>query len=55
MYRNWQNHCQQREIASTDAADVFHAMGAYLLERGQYSLADLLLQRALELRRSLAR
>jgi len=47
------NHCQQREIASTDAADVFHAMGAYLLERGQYSLADLLLQRALELRRSL--
>jgi len=46
-------HCQQRDIASTDAADVFHAMGAYLLERGQYSLADPLLQKALELRRRL--
>ena len=47
------DHCQQQDIASTDAADVFHAMGAYLLERGQYALADPLLQKALELRRSL--
>ncbi|MBD1917716.1 MULTISPECIES: FxSxx-COOH system tetratricopeptide repeat protein [Cyanophyceae] len=47
------NHCQQREIASTDAADVFHAMGKYLLQRGQYALADPLLQKALELRQRL--
>ena len=46
-------HCQQLDIASTEAADVFDAMGAYLLERGQYALADPLLQKALELRRSL--
>ena len=47
------NHCQQRDIASTDAADVFHSMGAYLQERGQYALADPLLQKALELRQTL--
>ncbi|MBW4482045.1 MAG: tetratricopeptide repeat protein [Tildeniella torsiva UHER 1998/13D] len=47
------NHCQQRDIASTVAADVFHAIGAYLLERGQYVLAEPLLQRALDLRRNL--
>nr|WP_051158525.1 FxSxx-COOH system tetratricopeptide repeat protein [Nodosilinea nodulosa] len=47
------SHCQQRDIASTDAADVFHAMGAYLLERGQYPLAEPLLQKALDLRRNL--
>ncbi|MEA5449603.1 tetratricopeptide repeat protein [Leptolyngbya sp. CCNP1308] len=47
------NHCQQRDIASTEAADVFHTMGEYLLERGQYALAEPLLQKALELRRNL--
>ena len=47
------SHCQQRDIASTEAADVFHVMGAYLLARGQYALADLLLQKALDLRRNL--
>jgi tetratricopeptide (TPR) repeat protein len=47
------NHCQQKDIASTDAAAVFHAIGAYLLERGQYSLAEPLLQKALELRQGL--
>ena len=47
------SHYQKQEIASTDAADVFHAMGAYLLERGQYALADPLLQKALELRQGL--
>jgi tetratricopeptide (TPR) repeat protein len=47
------NHCQQRDIASTVAADVFHAMGAYLLERGQYTLANPLLRQSLGLRQSL--
>jgi tetratricopeptide (TPR) repeat protein len=47
------NHCQQHTIASTEAADVFHVMGAYLLERGQYALADPLLQMALDRRRNL--
>jgi len=47
------SHCQQHAIASPEAADVFHVMGAYLLERGQYALADPLLQKALDLRRNL--
>ena len=47
------SHCQQHAIASTEAADVFHVMGAYLLERGQYALAEPLLQKALDLRRNL--
>ena len=47
------SHCQQHAIASTDAADVFHVMGAYLLERGQYALAAPLLQKALDLRHHL--
>ncbi|PSN77286.1 tetratricopeptide repeat protein, partial [filamentous cyanobacterium CCP4] len=47
------NHYQQSEIASIEAADVFHVTGAYLLERGEYVLADPLLQKAMELRRSL--
>ena len=47
------SHCQQHAIASTVSADVFHVMGAYLLERGQYVLADPLLQTALDLRRNL--
>ena len=47
------NHCQQRDIASTEAADVFHVMGDYLLERGEYALADPLLRKALDLRRNL--
>ncbi|PZV13887.1 MAG: tetratricopeptide repeat protein [Leptolyngbya sp.] len=47
------NHCQQQDIASTEAADVFHAMGTYLVERGQYALAKPLLQQALELRQGL--
>ncbi len=47
------SHCQQHAIASTAAADVFNVMGAYLLERGQYALADPLLQKALDLRRNL--
>ncbi|MBD2425979.1 tetratricopeptide repeat protein [Phormidium sp. FACHB-1136] len=46
-------YCQQRAIASTEAADVFHDMGMYLLERGEYALADPLLQKALDLRRNL--
>ncbi|MBE9141121.1 tetratricopeptide repeat protein [Nodosilinea sp. LEGE 07088] len=46
-------HCQQRNIASTVAADVLHSMGTYLLVRGQYSLAEPLLQKVMELRRSL--
>ena len=51
--RELANHCQQQELASTDAADVFHATGAYLLERGQYALADPLLTQSLDLRRKL--
>jgi tetratricopeptide (TPR) repeat protein len=47
------SHCQQHAIASTEAADVFHVMGGYLLERGQYALAEPLLQKALDLRRNL--
>ncbi len=47
------SHCQQHAIASTAAADVFHGMGSYLLERGQYALAEPLLQTALDLRRNL--
>ncbi|PZO38967.1 MAG: tetratricopeptide repeat protein [Shackletoniella antarctica] len=47
------NHCQQQDIASTEAADVFHDMGTYLVERGQYALAKPLLQQALELRQGL--
>jgi tetratricopeptide (TPR) repeat protein len=47
------SHCQQSDIASTEVADVFHVMGAYLLEKGQYALAAPLLQKALDLRRNL--
>ncbi|MBE9113584.1 tetratricopeptide repeat protein, partial [Nodosilinea sp. LEGE 07298] len=47
------SHCQQHAIAFTEAADVFHVMGGYLLERGQYALAEPLLQKALDLRRNL--
>ena len=47
------NHCQQRDIASTDAADAFHVMGVFLQERGQFTLADLLLKQGLMLRQSL--
>ncbi|MEM1280061.1 MAG: tetratricopeptide repeat protein [Cyanobacteria bacterium P01_H01_bin.152] len=46
-------HCQQGLAATTEAADVLHIMGNYLLEKGQYSLAESLLRQALELRQNL--
>ncbi|MBE9108587.1 tetratricopeptide repeat protein [Nodosilinea sp. LEGE 07298] len=49
------NHCQQSDIASTTTADMFHAMGTYLMGRGQYTLADPLLRQSLRLRQSLLR
>jgi tetratricopeptide (TPR) repeat protein len=49
------SYCQQHAIASTEAADVFHAMGNYLLNRGQYTLAAPFLRQALKLRQNLLR
>lgn len=46
-------HCHRDEYESVQAADAFHTLGAYLLERGKYALADSLLQQALKLRQSL--
>ncbi|MEM6839627.1 MAG: tetratricopeptide repeat protein [Cyanobacteria bacterium P01_C01_bin.120] len=43
-------HCHRDQYESVQAADAFHTLGAYLLERGQYALADPLLQQALKLR-----
>jgi tetratricopeptide (TPR) repeat protein len=47
------NHCQQPDGVSTGSADVFHSLGAYLLERGQYSMAKSLLTKSLALRQKL--
>ena len=49
--RELAQHYPDGHYASTYAADMFHIVGAYLLERGQYNLAKPLLHEALELRR----
>ena len=46
-------HCHRDEYESVQAADAFHPLGVYLLERGQYALADPLLRQALKLRQNL--